>query len=70
MMHDLTEPQINILRMYGPDTYCIDLGTFGSDRTKLDDLGLIQWVPGQAWSGYYTFAITDAGRKELEERDK
>jgi hypothetical protein len=63
----LTTPELSILRLYGPDTYCIDLGSYGPERVKLENAGLIRWVPGQGWSGYYTYEITDAGRAALNQ---
>ncbi len=65
-MRELTEPEKNILRLFSPDTYCIDLGTYGVERVRLENMGLIKWVPRQAWSGHYTYGITAEGIKVLE----
>lgn len=49
------------LAMYRPETYCIDL-TDKRTREELLAAKLIEWVPGQAWSGRHTYAITEAGK--------
>lgn len=58
---NLTPAERATLGMYRPDTYCIDL-PLRKERESLVTKGLIEWVPGQAWGGRHTYAITDAGR--------
>lgn len=61
----LTPDERAVLSMYRPDTYCISLGgRWPGDevRKSLETKGLIEWVPGQAWSGPHPYAITDAGK--------
>lgn len=53
-----------ILELYRPETYCLDLPDTGA-RERLVAAGWIEWVPGQAWSGTNTYAITEAGRLAL-----
>lgn len=60
-MTTLTLDERAALAMFRPETYCIDL----TDKTVREGLltkGMIEWVPGQAWSGRHTYAITPAGR--------
>lgn len=64
MTKRLTEEQRTSLSMYGPETYSIKLGPIGRE---LERLGLVEWVP--SWmGGGYDYAITEAGRRALEER--
>ena len=55
--------QLAILRMYGPQTYCISLG---KEAKPLVDAGLLEWVPAPSWAGHRTYAITDAGRAIIQ----
>lgn len=54
-----------LLRLYGPDTYAVTLGWLGQ---RMEKRGLVEWVPGQAWSGV-CYAITAKGREALKAYD-
>lgn len=63
----LTPAQVGILsHMAKPSVYCMNL-PFSVDRQPLIDRELIEWVPGQTWSGNHTYAITEKGRALVKE---
>jgi hypothetical protein len=63
----LTVKQVEMLKMFGPNTYGIALAP-NRDRRSLEMRGLIEWVPPKFGTPLY--GITLAGRKELERRAK
>lgn len=56
---------IRILQMYHPETYCI---TLGLEADPLVKQGFLEWVPGPAWAGERTYAITEEGKTFLMEQ--
>lgn len=64
---DLSGEALSILSLYAPDTYCISL-EHSTTREELQLAGFIEWVPGPAWAGQSTYAITDAGRQFMRAR--
>jgi hypothetical protein len=64
MTAKLTDVQLSILRMFGENTYCIEIKP-SHDRTVLEIAGLLKWVPPPAWHSNNSYSITDAGRRAI-----
>lgn len=60
----ITQSQKEILRMFKPNTYAINLHP--QDAQPLCDLGLLEWVP-PVWGSAPNYAITDKGRSQTND---